>query len=80
MSESAVSQTPAANASLWDTFVHTPSQKQRVFMRYLPRRWWISWCWACSPNSGRYVVVELVHGAPACRCITSDPAEDHDRH
>ena len=35
MSESAVSQTTAANASLWDTFEHTPSKKQRVMMRYL---------------------------------------------
>ena len=35
MSESAMSPTTAANASLWDTFEHTPSLKQRVFMRYL---------------------------------------------
>ena len=35
MSESAVSPTTAANASLWDTFEHTPSKKQRVLMRYL---------------------------------------------
>jgi hypothetical protein len=39
MSEQLVmGQTPAtatASASLWETFEHTPSKRQRVFMRYL---------------------------------------------
>jgi hypothetical protein len=30
-----MSEPTTANASLWDTFEHTPSLKQRVFMRYL---------------------------------------------
>ncbi len=30
-----MSESTTANASLWDTFEHTPSLKQRVFMRYL---------------------------------------------
>ncbi|MBC7819412.1 MAG: hypothetical protein IAG10_21210 [Planctomycetaceae bacterium] len=30
-----MSEPTTANASLWDTFEHTPSMRQRVFMRYL---------------------------------------------
>lgn len=30
-----MSESTTASASLWDTFEHTPSLKQRVFMRYL---------------------------------------------
>lgn len=33
MTEKAMTTTPSA--SLWDTFAHTPSKTQRVFMRYL---------------------------------------------
>ena len=33
MTEKAMTTTPSA--SLWDTFEHTPSLRQRVFMRYL---------------------------------------------
>ena len=30
-----MSEPTTASASLWDTFEHTPSKRQRVFMRYL---------------------------------------------
>jgi len=30
-----MSESTTPNASLWDTFEHTPSKRQRVFMRYL---------------------------------------------
>jgi len=30
-----MSESTTASASLWDTFEHTPSKRQRVFMRYL---------------------------------------------
>ena len=30
-----MSESTTASASLWDTFEHTPSKRQRVFFRYL---------------------------------------------
>ena len=71
--------TTTASASIWDTFEHTPSPRQRAFMRYLTATLVDLVVLGLFAEYWEHVVRRLVHDHAARRRAVAGPPEAHHR-